>query len=228
MSTAGALANPGFPDPPAGPARDIPPDLHAEFLFALERGRPRLERVAMRMVRSREDAEDVLQESLLKALRFLPRFRGEARIDTWLHAIVLNTARDWLRSRHERLRMSLETDSENGGETTVLDFLHPGESPEECCSRRELLNLLHEEIDRLDPVYQAPIRLCDLDGRSYREAAGTLEVSGPAIKARLFRGRMLLKGRLSQHVKLRRGARAAEDPARRYRRGEGGMPGEWC
>ena len=224
MSTVGALANSGFPDPPAGPAPGVSPDLRGELLFALERGRPQLERAAMRMVRCREDAEDVLQESVLKALRFLPRFRREARIDTWLHAIVLNTARDWLRSRRERPRMPLETEPENGHDAVTLDFPHPGESPEECCSRHELLDLLHEEVGLLDPVYQAPIRLCDLDGCSYREAAGALEVSGPAIKARLFRGRMLLKGRLSQHVKLRRVAGAggkAGSP-------RGDNPGGWC
>lgn len=177
----------------------VEPELRAEFVMALERRRPQLERLALRMMRCQEDAEDVVQESVLKALRFLPRFRGDARIDTWLHAIVVNTARDWLRLRRQRAQISLETESEEWDDVLALDLPHPGESPEESCSRHELVRLLEEEIRRLDPVYQMPIRLCDLDGRSYREAALMLELSGPAMKARLFRARILLKSRFSRH-----------------------------
>lgn len=175
------------------------PELRAAFLLTLERRRPQLERVAMSMLRCQEDAEDIVQESVLKALRFLPRFRGDARIDTWLHAIVLNTARDCLRLRRQRAQVSLETGFEERDDVLSLDFPHPGEDPEESCSRHELLCLLQEEIRRLDPAYKMPILLCDLDGRSYREAALLLKITLPAMKARLFRARRLLKVRLLRH-----------------------------
>lgn len=175
------------------------PELRATFLLTLERRRPQLERVAMSMLRCQEDAEDIVQESVMKALRFLPRFRGDARIDTWLHAIVVNTARDWLRLRRQRAQVSLETGFEERDDILPLDFPHPGENPEESCSRRELLLHVQQEIRHLDPRHQLPIRLCDLDGRSYREAALMLKLTNPAMKARLFRARVLLKKRLSRH-----------------------------
>ncbi|MGA8110802.1 MAG: RNA polymerase sigma factor [Acidobacteriaceae bacterium] len=178
------------------------PELHAEFLFALERRRPQLLRLAAGITRHPDDAEDILQESVLKALRFLPRFRGDARIDTWLHAIVANTARDWARFRRDHPHTPLESEPGEGGDTLTLDFPHACEDPEQSCSRHEMVRLLRAEIRALDPRYQLPIRLCDLDGRTYREAARILQLSGPAIKAKLFRGRVLLRRRLALHLRL--------------------------
>lgn len=192
----------------------IESELRASFLTMLERRRPHLQRVAMNMLRCQEDAEDIVQESVLKALRFLPRFRGEARIDTWLHAIVVNTARDWLRLRRQRAQIPMEAESEEWDDVLALELPSSAEDPEEFCSRHELLGLLQEEIRRLDPMYQLPIRLCDLDGRSYREAALMLKITGPAMKARLFRARGLLKKRLSRHA---RRPLAAKAPSRRER-----------
>jgi len=202
MSAREVVSDSNSPVPLAPALPFVEPELRAEFLTAIERRRPQLERVAMKMMRCREDAEDIVQESVLKALRFLPRFRRDARIDTWLHAIVVNTARDWLRLQRQRAKTSLEAKSEDGDDTLVLDLPHPGENPEESCSHQEWLRLLHEEIRSLDPIYQRPIQLCDLDGRSYREAASMLQLSGPAMKARLFRGRVMLKGKLSRHTGL--------------------------
>lgn len=202
MSTHETLLHPGAPMPFLASLPAVEPDLRAALVTTLERRRPQLERVAMSMMRCQEDAEDIVQESVLKALRSLPRFRGDARIDTWLHAIVVNTARDWLRLRRQHPRTSLEAEPEEWGDVLAVDLPHPGENPEESCSRQELLRFLEEEIRRLDPVYQMPIRLCDLDGRSYREAALILKLTGPAMKARLFRARVLLKNRLSRHSSL--------------------------
>lgn len=179
----------------------IDPELRAAFLMTVERRRSQLQRVAMNMLRCQEDAEDIVQESVLKALRFLPRFRGEARIDTWLHAIVVNTARDWLRLRRQRAQAPMEAESEEWDDVLALEIPSPSEDPEESCSRHELERLLQEEIHRLDPIYQMPIRLCDLGGRSYREAAVMLKLTGPAMKARLFRARGLLKKRLRRHAR---------------------------
>ena len=199
MSTPQTVLDAGTPVPLQTTPAPVDPELRAAFLISVERRRPQLERVAMTMMRCREDAEDIVQESLLKALRFLPRFRGDARIETWLHAIVVNTARDWLHLRRKRPQVSLETGSEELDGVIAIDLPQPGESPEESCCRHELLGLLQDEIRGLDPVHQMPIRLCDLDGRSYREAAALLKVTRPAMKARLFRARLLLKNRLAQH-----------------------------
>ena len=195
-------------------------DLRAEFLVVLERRRAQLLRAAFRLTRSREDAEDIVQESLLKALTHLPRFRREAQLDTWLHAIVMNTARGWLRYRNRRDFTPLEVELQHGALVLPLDFPHPGDDPEESTRRRELRRLLRDEISGLNPAYGMPIVLCDLNYRSYREAANALHLSDTAIKSRLFRGRKLLRSRLAHHASRKQIPSRARSPIR-----AAGVPG---
>lgn len=184
-------------------------DLQSEFIQTFERRRTQLVRVAMRITRCEEDAEDIVQDSILKALNNLSRFRREARMDTWLHTIVVNTARSWLRCQRGHTHVPLESDPQQQGDSVPLDLPHPGETPEEFCRRRELRTLLIAEMGKLDPMYSAPIQLCDLEERSYRDAAHVLHVKDGTIKARLFRGRSLLKRRLSRHARARTSRRFA-------------------
>jgi RNA polymerase sigma-70 factor, ECF subfamily len=181
---------------PEGSAHE---EMRAEFLATFQRRRAHLQRLATRMTGCSADAEDIVQESMLKALTHLSGFRMEARMDTWLHAIVLNTARSWLRTRRGRRQDSLEGDGPwEEGAAAPMEIPQPGENPEERCWRYERNRLLWAEIMNMDQRYGGPIRLCDLDERSYREAAYVLQVSDTTLKARLFRGRSMLRRRLSQ------------------------------
>jgi RNA polymerase sigma-70 factor, ECF subfamily len=152
--------------------------------------------VARRITLSSQDAEDIVQESILRALDHLDRFRAESRMDTWLHSIVVNTSLSWLRNRNNRAYVPLEPAGFPEGTEPGIEFACPGKSPEECCSDRHLLSLLLAEIRSLDPIYRRPIQACDLAERSYREAAAALGISLCTLKARLFRGRTALKRRL--------------------------------
>src|SRR6516165_75791 len=79
-----------------------------EFLETAERRRPQLLRMARRLTQCHEDAEDILQESFMKAFKALARFRGESQMSSWLGAIVQNTAHEHLRSRRNRVFVSIE------------------------------------------------------------------------------------------------------------------------
>lgn len=185
------------------PASLHDPLLHHDypvFVRTVELRRERLVGVALRITGSREDAEDVVQESIMRALMNLYRFRGDARMDTWLHAIVVNTARSLLRSRRIHPAVSLEPVRDQNGEMAQLDLAHPGCTPEESCSHQELRQLLLNEISSLAPSYRAVVKLCDLHEQSYRDAARTLCLKVPAMKARLFPGRALLKRQLAHHA----------------------------
>ena len=173
---------------------------HDELVCIVKERRAQLVRVAQRMTRSREDAEDVVQESVLKAFNGLSRFRGEARMDTWVRAIVVNTARTWLRSQRGHVQVPLEPACFEGREQLQQNIPHPGKSPEEFCNDRELNGLLLAEIKRLRAIYGSPIQMCDLEENSYAETAHALHLKVATVKARLFRGRALLRRRFARHA----------------------------
>jgi RNA polymerase sigma-70 factor, ECF subfamily len=165
--------------------------------------RNRLIRAALRITRNEEDAEDVVQEAAVRALVNLHSFRGESRIDTWIHAIIGNSAINRLRSPSRRREVSL--DSETTGHQNVLPYIlsDANISPEQSCVRHELHEIIHLEIDGLKDSYRDPIQLCDLGGRSYEEAAEVLNLNLPKFKARLYRGRRVLRKRLSERIVAR-------------------------
>ncbi|HTW50027.1 MAG TPA: RNA polymerase sigma factor [Acidobacteriaceae bacterium] len=182
-------------------------DRCAVFTRTVDQRRAWFIRVAQRISLSRQDAEDIVQESVLRAFEHLSSFRGESRMETWLYTIVVNTARTWLRSRGSRVFIPLESDGPWDRDVPALDLPHPGKSPEESCSDRQLHRLLLAEIQSLDPMYRLPIRACDLEERSYCEAAAALSIKSSTLKARLFHGRAMLKRRLRHDDRGRRGVR---------------------
>jgi RNA polymerase sigma-70 factor (ECF subfamily) len=169
--------------------------------------------MAQRMTRSREDAEDIVQESVLKAITNLSRFRGEARMETWVSAIVVNTARTWLRSQRSHIHIPLDNPYYEDRDLPQPFLSHPGKSPEECCDERELNRLLLAEIAGLRTIYGQPIQMCHLEEHSYVEAAHALNLNVAALKARLFRGRALLKRRVAGHARSPKASTRSDLPA---------------
>lgn len=162
----------------------------------IQQRRAQLIRVAERMTGNYEDAEDVVEEAILKAFGSLSRFRGDAQMGTWLFAIVLNTGRSWLRRRRVApVSQSLET-VHSDGSVARLEFPHPGPSPEEQCVRRELATLLTAEIEKLHPTYKLLLQMCCYGGYSYQEAARVTNSNVPSTKARLSRSKKVLRRRL--------------------------------
>jgi RNA polymerase sigma-70 factor (ECF subfamily) len=125
-------------------------------------------------------------------------------MDTWLSAIVVNTARSWLRSQRSHIHVPLDPGYYEDHDLPQLNIPHPGKSPEECCDERELNRLLLREIEHLRTIYGRPIEMCLLQERSYVEAAQALHLNVTTLKARLFRGRALLKRRFAGHARPRK------------------------
>lgn len=146
-----------------------------------------------RVTKCSEEAEDIVQEALLRAWRNLQQFRGDAQISTWVRAIVRNTAREWLRNRGSRVNIPIGTLRTEEDEFPVLELTDMRPDPEECYARREMEELLHAEIEALSMVSRTAIELCALKEQSLREAARTLNVNVITVKSRLFRGRQLLQ-----------------------------------
>lgn len=172
----------------------------ALLVMFFEKRRSQLLWDVQRVTKSTEEAEDIVQESLLKAWRNLQQFRGESQIGTWLRAIVKNTAREWVRNRGSRVHVPLETQRNEDEEPTVLELADPRPDPEKWCQRREMEEILHSELEGLTLLSRRAIELCAIEEQSLREAALTLNVGVVAVKSRVFRGRRVLEQGICQRT----------------------------
>lgn len=153
-----------------------------------------------RVTKSSEEAEDIVQEALLRAWRSLQQFRGDAQISTWLRAIVRNTAREWLRNRGSRVNVPIGVMQADEDDFPVLELMDSRPGPEETCARHEMEQLLRSEIESLTMVSRTAIEMCALEEQSLRSAAQALNVNVVTVKSRLFRGRQLLRQSLCERT----------------------------
>jgi RNA polymerase sigma-70 factor (ECF subfamily) len=162
----------------------------------------RLLAVARRFLRSEDDARDAVQEAFLSSFRSIGRFEGNARLSTWLHRIVVNAALMKLRTRRRKPEQSIEE--------LLPGFLEDGQlerpaSPWrqtelDAVERRELRELLEENIGRLPEGYRNVLMLRDIEGLDTQETAGAMGISEGAVKTRLHRARLALRELLAPHL----------------------------
>lgn len=155
----------------------------------LNRHTDRLFAVCIRMV-GRSEAEDLLQESLVRIIRAIPQFRGESRVSTWMLRIAVNTCLTSHRKRTVRPGAALEAWSNVREEIS-------GRKPEpggaEHVERREQIDRLERAFSDLEPHQRAIMILRDLQGLDYQEIADVLGVALGTVKSRLFRARLALR-----------------------------------
>src|SRR6201992_80949 len=155
----------------------------------------RLRRVALALLRNEADAEDVVQESLLKAFIHLNGFRADARLSTWLISITLNEAKSHLRARGHLAFRPFDSHQEE-----VWDRCDDSLTPYRIAERNELQHLLSRAIAGLHPDYRDIYFLREVHELSTQRAAEELGISIPLAKTRLHRARRLLQGRLSSLI----------------------------
>src|SRR5579863_3975240 len=177
-----------------------------EFLDTAEQRRPQLLRMARRLTNSNEDAEDVVQEALMKAFRALAKFRGESQMSSWLGAIVQNTAHEHLRSRRNRVFVSIEYLSKQDNEVVEIDLPDPGKNPEEAWQSKEMEGILREEVSKLGRVCRRAIETCVLEESPQLAAAQALNLSVATMKSRVFRGKRILGRTVLRRLGARHGA----------------------
>ncbi len=153
---------------------------------------PRVWAVVWRMLRQREDTEDVVQEVFLAAFQGLPGYRGDARLSTWLHRIAVSRAINHLQRVEERAsRARLQLDD------ILLDGLPvaagPGESPLQSLQAGELQRRLAECLEKLPGPFRAILALRDVDETPYEAIAATLGIALGTVRSRLARARMALR-----------------------------------
>src|ERR1700761_9110911 len=157
--------------------------------------------MAFSYMKNQADAEDVAQETFVKAFKGLRSFRAEARFSTWLISITLNEARSRLR-RKSLVRMdSLDTPPDEGQNVTPALLRDWREIPSEVLERGEVRQLLEEAIEQLPDIYRQVFLLRDVQEMNISETALALNISVPSVKVRLHRARMMLQKRLAPQLK---------------------------
>ncbi len=161
----------------------------------------RIFRLAKNITNNDEDAEDVLQETFLKAYSHLDGFQGNSKFYTWLVRIAVNEALMKLRKRRSDKTVSLDEGVDTGEETMVREIAVWEDDPEQKYSQEEIRAILHEAIASLRPAFRTVFILRDIEELSTEETANLLELSIPAVKSRLLRARLQLRERLTRFFK---------------------------
>jgi RNA polymerase sigma-70 factor (ECF subfamily) len=170
------------------------------FEILVERHQQRIFFVARRITRTREDAEDVVQQSFQKAFTHLRNFEGRSAFSTWLTRVAITEALMFLR-RSRGLREVLIDDLKGNEETTTaLEVPDANPDPEVIFSRREQVEMLSAAINELPYGTRRVIQLRELDERSSEETARIMGISVSALKGRMFHGRRKLRERLKHIV----------------------------
>jgi RNA polymerase sigma-70 factor (ECF subfamily) len=171
------------------------------FTELVDRYARRVFRVARHITKNDEDAEDVLQDTFLKAYSRLNQFEGNSKFYTWLVRIAVNEALMRMRRGKNRVTVSLDQDLETQDGSLKRDLPADTEDPEESLGRTELREGLTQAIDSLSETYRPVFVLRDVDGLSTEETAEMLNLSISAVKSRLLRARLQLRQKLRRFLK---------------------------
>ncbi len=165
--------------------------------------------LAYRILQDKEEAYDVLQETALSAFKNLKKFKGKSAFSTWIYKIALNYA-----LMHKRKQKSLEkkmtvisTDDDQKIYDTVdtdkfAEIQTLEDNPLKTLEEQELINILNDSLNKLPEKYRTVFILKELEGKSIEEIAKILNLSPAAIKTRLHRGRIFLKGLMEKYLNL--------------------------
>ncbi len=155
-------------------------------------------RVALQILGSEQDAEDVLQETYIKAFRALPAFEGRSSLTTWLYRIAINEALMLVRKHNPNL-VSMEESSlsDEDGEVEEMEIVDFCCLPEGELLTSESRRFLDKAIQNLSPSVRAVFVMRDMEGLSTQEAAEALGISENNVKIRLLRARLKLRQELS-------------------------------
>lgn len=159
--------------------------------------------IIYRMIRDREQAEDLAQETFVRVFNHIDRYDPRYKFSSWIFKIATNLTIDWIR------RKELNTVSIDGSrnavtaeqiEATSITIASPDENPEELLVAKQLGEEIEQAIGKLRPEYRAAILLRHVEGREYQEIAEILALPLGTVKTYIHRGRNELREQL-QHLR---------------------------
>jgi RNA polymerase sigma-70 factor, ECF subfamily len=164
---------------------------------------PRLYNVAQRILGEVADAEEVIQDVFWTAFRKANSFRGTAQFSTWLYRLTVNAALGKIRRSKKSKEIEYEEylpKFQKDGHHLVRPVVDWSDTLDEKYAEQELQQLLKDALDQLKPVDKSVVVLSDLEGMSDKEIAVALGLTVAAVKTRLHRARLFLRGKLATHL----------------------------
>jgi len=162
-------------------------------------------RIARHITQNKEDAEDIVQDTFLKAYQKLHQFQGNSKFYTWLVRIAVNESLMRLRKRRNSKTVSMDEDVQTEEGSVPRDFADWTPDPEQQYGQGELGEILRKTIQGLPPGFRSVFTLRDVENLSTEETAEALGLSVPAVKSRLLRARLQLRERLARYMKVKDG-----------------------
>ena len=154
--------------------------------------RAQLFNTAYAITKNREDAEDVIQDTFMRAHLALARFEGRSSVYSWLTRIAINSALMSLRKRRARPELLFEPAFETRDDSLPFEIKDTALNPEQLCDQRQRSDALLRAIKRLEPNLRTPIQIRMRHGSSLQEIGDALGISVAAVKTRLHRARARL------------------------------------
>ena len=186
-------------------AQRIAANDHQAFELLMRRHNQTLYRTARSILRDDAEAEDVVQDAYLQAYRGIDKFRGDAKLSTWLTRIVVNEAIAKSRKSSRRAEV-IRLDGDMGSnydatEANMSTDIHESpESPESAAMRAQVRQLLEKTIDDLPDAFRTVFVLRTLEEMSGEEVAACLDIPEATVRTRFFRARSLLRAALSREI----------------------------
>ncbi len=166
------------------------------FEILIQAVRQKAYQIALSYLKNQEDAEDALQDSLLKIYRGLSRFQETSRFSTWVYRVVVNTCLDHIKKnkrQKDRILSFSGEDREENPFDAVSMLRDESAEPERHMLQKEKTQIILACLERIAPSLREVVVLRDVQGFSYGEIAQILDVSEGTVKSRLSRARQAVK-----------------------------------
>ncbi len=169
------------------------------FVELCKRHSPMVKKKILRIVRNQEDAEDALQDTLLRAYTHMPSFRRSCKFSTWLTTIGVNSALMIMRKRKVRREAYAGSRGLDTGTVELREPVDRSPGPEGIYLKQQSILLVRRHVERLPPNLRSVVNHCYGSDCSLEEAAKAQEISLAAAKSRLLRGRVRLRSSLARY-----------------------------
>ncbi|MYN28667.1 RNA polymerase sigma factor RpoE [Duganella levis] len=156
----------------------------------------RLMRLLSRIVHDPAEAEDVVQETFIKAYRALRHFRGDSAFYTWLYRIGINTAKNHLATQGRRTLTSADADHEQAEGFNDGEHLRDINTPESMLASKQIAQTVNAAMDALPVDLRTAIALREIEGLSYEEISDIMACPIGTVRSRIFRAREVIAEKL--------------------------------